>query len=88
MFFFVKKALEAPKVILSIDYKKTHEKEEKRPPSPSPPPPEPVKVEAPVQTPDLLVIHMILFSSLVYTFSVAINVTLSMSLHLFLLGSQ
>ncbi|XP_017250352.1 putative clathrin assembly protein At5g35200 isoform X1 [Daucus carota subsp. sativus] len=48
------KALEAPKVILSIDYKKTHEKEEKRPPSPSPPPPEPVKVEAPVQTPDLL----------------------------------
>ncbi|KAK1400056.1 putative clathrin assembly protein [Heracleum sosnowskyi] len=49
-------ALEAPKVILAIDYKTPPEREEKRPPSPSPPPtePEPFKVEAPAQTPDLL----------------------------------
>lgn len=61
-FSFAKQALEAPKVILAIDYKNATEREEKRPPSPSPPPtePEPVKVEAPVQTPDLLVILAIL----------------------------
>lgn len=57
---FAKQALEAPKVILAIEYKKSPEREEKRPPSPSPPPtepePDPVKVEAPVQQLDLLVI--------------------------------
>lgn len=54
----IEQALDAPEVILAIDYKKAPEKEEKRPPSPAPPPtePEPVKVEAPVQTPDLLVV--------------------------------
>ncbi|KAK1384270.1 hypothetical protein POM88_022005 [Heracleum sosnowskyi] len=49
-------ALDALEVILYIDYKKALEKEEIRPPSPSLPPTElePVRVEAPVQTPDLL----------------------------------
>jgi len=60
------------KEVLAIEYKKTTEVEEERPPSasasPSPPPPsEPVKVDAPpVQPPpDLLVITLFLcvFSS-------------------------
>lgn len=39
---------------MAIEYKKTPEVEEEKPPSP--PPPEPVKVEAPVvEPPDLLV---------------------------------
>lgn len=45
--------IDAPKEILAIEYKKTPEVEEAKPPSP--PPPEPVKVEAPVvEPPDLL----------------------------------
>ncbi|PON52192.1 AP180 N-terminal domain containing protein [Trema orientale] len=45
----------APKEVLAIEYKKTSEVEEARPPSPPPPEPEPVKVEAPVaEPPDLL----------------------------------
>lgn len=45
--------IDAPKEILAIEYKKTPEVEEAKPPSP--PPSEPVKVEAPVvEPPDLL----------------------------------
>ncbi|KAK1403511.1 Phosphoinositide-binding clathrin adaptor [Heracleum sosnowskyi] len=49
-------ALDAPKEIVAIEHEKHQEVQEKRPPSPSPPPPKPkpVKVEAPVQPPDLL----------------------------------
>lgn len=46
--------VDAPKEMMAIEYKKTPEVEEAKPPSP--PPPEPVKVEAPVvEPPDLLV---------------------------------
>lgn len=49
-------AIDAPKVILAIEYEKDPEVQEKRPPSPPPPEPEAVKVETPaVQPPDLLV---------------------------------
>lgn len=53
--------ISAPKEVLAIEYKKTPELEESRPPSP--PPPEPVKeVEAPVaEPPDLLVIFRSVF---------------------------
>ncbi|KAL9445080.1 hypothetical protein AB3S75_018137 [Citrus x aurantiifolia] len=45
--------VDAPKEMMAIEYKKTPEVEEAKPPSP--PPPEPVKVEAPVvEPPDLL----------------------------------
>lgn len=45
--------VDAPKEMMAIEYKKTPEAEEAKPPSP--PPPEPVKVEAPVvEPPDLL----------------------------------
>ncbi|XP_010241584.1 PREDICTED: putative clathrin assembly protein At5g35200 [Nelumbo nucifera] len=45
--------IDAPKVVLAIEYKKTPEVQEERPPSP--PPPEPVKVEDSVsEQPDLL----------------------------------
>ncbi|KAL3623974.1 hypothetical protein CASFOL_032790 [Castilleja foliolosa] len=50
-----------PKAILAIEYKKSSEEKEERPPSPPPvePEPEPVKVEVPVSepTPDLLGLH-------------------------------
>ncbi|KAL1822713.1 hypothetical protein ACET3Z_009491 [Daucus carota] len=48
-------AIDAPKVILAIEYEKDPEVQEKRPPSPPPPEPEAVKVGTPaVQPPDLL----------------------------------
>lgn len=48
-------AVDAPKEILAIEYEKSPEVQEKRPPSPPPPEPEPVKVATPaVQPPDLL----------------------------------
>lgn len=62
----------SPKEVLAIEYKKTPEVQEERPPSPSPPPPpEPVKVEAPAAQPppDLLVIIAIYFGFLLLTYA-------------------
>nr|DAD45005.1 TPA_asm: hypothetical protein HUJ06_003235 [Nelumbo nucifera] len=55
--------IDAPKVVLAIEYKKAPEVQEERPPSP--PKPEPGKVEAPVsEPPDLLVFFFNLLSAL------------------------
>lgn len=61
----------SPKEVLAIEYKKTSEVQEARPPSPTPPPPpEPVKVEAPAAQPppDLLVIIGIYFGFLLLSY--------------------
>lgn len=74
---------------MAIEYKKTPEVEEAKPPSP--PPPEPVKVEAPVvEPPDLLVtssslLHYLLALHIAFFLFSPENLTIQLSFsHLFL----